>query len=89
MSTGKLIGIIASAHGKKPSLVNINFDLLNMVAKIIGKKDAFDRLTNNLQVDIEHTKNTGLFMGDIDLVYDILAPSACLGQLCRLQHQKT
>ena len=58
LSTRKLIGIIASAQGKKPSLVNINFDLLNMVAKIIGKKDAFDRLTNNLQVDIEHTKNT-------------------------------
>ena len=58
VSTSQLIEIITAAHGKTSSLFSVNLDLLKMIAKIIGKKDAFGRLTNNLQVDIEHTKNT-------------------------------
>ena len=52
LSTAKLVEKITQALGKKNIMFPFPVLLLKQIGFILGKKDFFDRLTENLQVDI-------------------------------------
>jgi len=52
LSTTDLLRRVATALGKKSRLIPINQQLLEIVLKLIGKKDLGQRLCGSLQVDI-------------------------------------
>lgn len=58
ISTAELIRMIANAFGKKAYLLNIDPRFLKFVAKILGKNSVIDRLCDDFQIDIQHTKDT-------------------------------
>ena len=58
VSTSKLFSIMVEAFGKKARLINVSPHFLRLIAKLIGKEEAIDRLCGDLSVDIRHTKNT-------------------------------
>jgi len=58
ISTSELYTIMVKAFGKKPRLINIKPRSLKSIAQILGKGDIADRLCDDLQLDIEHTKRT-------------------------------
>lgn len=51
ISTPELIKYIAYLHQRKITLFNIPPMVLSFLAKIIGAKDKFEKLTSNLQID--------------------------------------
>lgn len=58
ISTSELIRLIKSSYGKKNHLFNINPKLLKLIAKILNKESIINRLCDNFQIDIQHTKDT-------------------------------
>jgi nucleoside-diphosphate-sugar epimerase len=58
VSITQLLEMMIKASGKRTTLLPIPIKLLRFLGKITGKRSAIDRLCGNLQVDIEHTKNT-------------------------------
>jgi len=57
VSTPDLIRMIAMAKGKKPALFSFPLDLLRVLHVIIGKADAYDKLTGSLCVDSSKIRN--------------------------------
>lgn len=58
LSTPELIRRLGMAASRPAKLINVPVGILRFVAYCFGKRAAFKRLTNNLQVDISHTKST-------------------------------
>ena len=58
LSTAELVIKITEAFGKKPRLMKVNLSILKVIARVINKRDVIDRLCDDLQIDIEHTKKT-------------------------------
>jgi len=56
LSTTELLSRVASALGKKPRLLPVNQQLLELILRFIGKKDLAQRLCSSLQVDISKAK---------------------------------
>lgn len=57
LSTTELLNRITVALGNKPKLLPINQQLLELVLKLIGKKDLAQRLCGSLQIDISKAKS--------------------------------
>ena len=57
LSTASLLKYTALALGKSPKLITVPVALINLLAKLIGRKDIAQRLCGSLQVDIEKTKD--------------------------------
>lgn len=57
LSTTELLNRITVALGKKPKLLPINQQLLELGLKLIGKKDLAQRLCGSLQIDISKAKS--------------------------------
>jgi nucleoside-diphosphate-sugar epimerase len=55
VSTAELIRLLAAALGRKAYLLPVPLPLLRAGAALMGKKPAFDRLTESLQADIDST----------------------------------
>mgnify|MGYP001280102118 CR=1 FL=1 len=58
ISTAKLYSIMTEAFGNKARLLNVKPHILKTIARVFRKEDVINRLCDNLQVDIEHTKRT-------------------------------
>lgn len=58
ISTSDLINSIKNAYGLKPNLFYINPILIKTFARIFQKQSMMNRLFDNLNVDIKHTKYT-------------------------------
>ena len=58
ISTPRLIKLISNAFGSKVWLININTKLLKLFAKLIGKESIVNRLCDDFEIDIKHTKDT-------------------------------
>ena len=56
ISTSKLIQLLYSKSGKKAKLFKLPQSIFVIILNIIGKKNLYDRLFKNLQVDISFTK---------------------------------
>lgn len=57
VSTTELLSTMALAAGKKPRLLYVPANWLNLVAKLTGKEVVIERLCGSLQVDMSHTKD--------------------------------
>lgn len=57
LSTPELICQIAAAMGRSPRLFGMPEPWLRQAARMAGRLPQFERLTQNLQVDIEHTRS--------------------------------
>lgn len=58
ISTSNLLKKLTLAAGKKPWLLPIPVSFLKFLAAMVGKKEAVERFSSSLTVDIEHTKKT-------------------------------
>lgn len=58
VSTTELLTMMTLAAGKKLKLIPVPVSWLKFVGMLTGKRAVIDRLCSNLQVDIEHTKET-------------------------------
>lgn len=58
VSTTELLKLMTLAAGKSPRLIPVSVGWLRLAAKLTGKQAVIDRLCGNLQVDIQHTKDT-------------------------------
>ncbi|GAA0670571.1 NAD-dependent epimerase/dehydratase family protein [Rheinheimera tangshanensis] len=58
LSTTTLLRMMAKATGQSLLLLPVPVSLLKIAARVVGKQGMIDRLCGNLQIDIEHTKNT-------------------------------
>lgn len=58
LSTTALLRMMAKAAGQSLLLLPMPVSLLKIAARLVGKQGIIDRLCGNLQIDIEHTKNT-------------------------------
>ena len=58
ISTSELVIKLSVAFGNKPRLMKVNLNFLKAIAKVLNKRDVIDRLCDDLQIDIEHTKKT-------------------------------
>ena len=58
ISTSDLYTIMVESFGKRPRLVRIKPIFLKVFAQVLGKEHIIDRLIDNLQIDISHTKKT-------------------------------
>ena len=58
VSTTELLTLMANAFGHKARLLNISPALLKFVASAFRQQSITDRLCDNFQVDIQHTKDT-------------------------------
>lgn len=56
LSTPELIRRIAQAMGREPRLFHVSPKLLSSAARLLGKRELFDRLGGSLQVDISETR---------------------------------
>jgi nucleoside-diphosphate-sugar epimerase len=56
LSTTELLQRVATSLGKKPILMHVNQQLLEIGLKLVGKKDLAQRLYASLQVDISKAK---------------------------------
>lgn len=56
LSTPELVGYIAQAQNRSPRLFRLPDWVLSIGSSLLGKKDLYERLTGDLQVDMEHTK---------------------------------
>ncbi|MCB5226058.1 SDR family oxidoreductase [Alishewanella sp. 16-MA] len=58
VSTTELLEMMTRAVGKKPWLIPVPMSWFKLAGKLTGKQAIVDRLCGNLQVDINHTKDT-------------------------------
>jgi len=58
ISTSELLTLMAAAFGRKVRLLNISPGLLKLAARILRKRSIVDRLCDDFQIDIQHTKDT-------------------------------
>lgn len=58
VSTSELLTLMAAAFGRKARLLNIRPGLLKLTARILRKRSIVDRLCDDFQIDIQHTKDT-------------------------------
>lgn len=58
VSTTFLLKMMAKAAGKSLVLIPVSVNMLKIAARLVGKQGLIERLCGNLQIDIEHTKNT-------------------------------
>ena len=58
ISTTELLKVMANAFGHKVCLLKISTRFLKFVARLLGKRSIVDRLCDNFQADIQHTKRT-------------------------------
>ena len=58
VSTSQLLSTMTEAFGKKARLISMKTTFLKVVAGAFGKRAIADRLCDDLQLDIEHTKTT-------------------------------
>ncbi len=58
LSTTELLKLMTEAMGKKPRLLPIPMNFIVLMGKLLGKQNIVDRVCGDLQVDIEHTKQT-------------------------------
>lgn len=58
MSTTEMVKLMAKVQGVTPWLLPIPVSMLILLGKVTGKSDMISRLTDSLQVDITHTKET-------------------------------
>ncbi|SJL83529.1 UDP-glucose 4-epimerase family protein [Vibrio palustris] len=56
VSTTELLRLIASSLGKRSRLLPVPSHLLVMLLRMLGKGDIAEKLTANLQVDLQHTQ---------------------------------
>lgn len=71
ISTSELFILMAAAFGRKARLLNISPGLLKFAARILRKQSIIDRLCDNLQIDIQHTKDTLSWKPQISIVEGI------------------
>lgn len=58
LSTTEMVKLMAKVQGVKPWLIPVPVWMLKFLGKITGKSDMISRLTDSLQVDITHTRET-------------------------------
>lgn len=58
LSTPELVSELALAMGRKPRMLNLPVGMLRLLGNVTGRAAQMERLTGNLQVDIEHTQRT-------------------------------
>jgi len=58
LSTTQLLRLLGQAADKPARLIPVSSKILELGARLIGKKSMADRLLGNLRVDISHTKQT-------------------------------
>ncbi|WP_165725312.1 NAD-dependent epimerase/dehydratase family protein [Pseudoalteromonas sp. SA25] len=58
ISTSNLLKKLILAAGNKPCLLPVPVCFLKLIATIVGRKAAIEKLSNSLTVDIEYTKKT-------------------------------
>ena len=58
LSTTEMVKLMAKVQDVKPWLLPVPVWMLKLLGKITGKSDMISRLTDSLQVDITHTKDT-------------------------------
>ncbi|MCO7251747.1 NAD-dependent epimerase/dehydratase family protein [Pseudoalteromonas sp. Ps84H-4] len=58
ISTSNLLKKLTLAAGKKPWLLPVPVSFLKLLATMVGKKEAVERFSSSLTVDIDHTKKT-------------------------------
>ena len=58
ISTSNLLKKLTIAAGKKPCLLPVSVAFLKLAASMVGKKEAVEKLSSSLVVDIKHTKAT-------------------------------
>ena len=58
LSTTEMVKLMAKEQGVKPWLLPVPVWTLKLLGKITGKSDMISRLTDSLQIDITHTKDT-------------------------------
>lgn len=58
VSTSQLLRSLVKIHDNKALLIPVSTSLLKLAARIFGKEHIIDRLCDNLQIDIEYTKDT-------------------------------
>jgi len=58
ISTSALLTLMADAFGFKSRLLDVSPRLLKLAGRMLGKESIVDRLCDNFQVDIGHTKDT-------------------------------
>ncbi len=58
ISTTELLKMLTIAAGHKPRLIPVPVSWLQLIAKLSGKQAVIDRLCGNLQLNIDHTKQT-------------------------------
>ena len=58
LSTTEMVKLMAKVQGVKPWLLPVPVWILKLIGKMTGKSDMISRLTDSLQVDITHTKDT-------------------------------
>jgi UDP-glucose 4-epimerase len=58
LSTSDLLRLMILSAGKTPFLLPVSVSILRFFAGLFGKTPVIDRMSSNLQVDINHTKNT-------------------------------
>jgi nucleoside-diphosphate-sugar epimerase len=58
LSTTQMVKLMAKVQGVKPLLIPIPVSMLKFLGNITGTSAMISRLTDSLQVDITHTKNT-------------------------------
>lgn len=58
ISTTQLLKMMTHAAGKSPCLLPVPMSWLRLLGRVTGKQAVIDRLCDNLQVDISHTKHT-------------------------------
>jgi UDP-glucose 4-epimerase len=58
LSTLEMVALMAKVQNKKNLALPLPVWCLRVVGKLVNKSDVIDRLTDSLQLDITHTKNT-------------------------------
>jgi UDP-glucose 4-epimerase len=58
MSTPELVRLIAASLNRRSRIFPFPISILRLLAALIGKSSAIDKLTESLSVDIRHTTNT-------------------------------
>lgn len=57
VSTADLVKKIANSFGRKKALISVPMQILNLIFSLLGKKEAFQRLSESLQADPSLIKN--------------------------------
>jgi nucleoside-diphosphate-sugar epimerase len=85
LSTPALVRAMASAFGRRPRLLPVPVLLLRVAGTLTGRPSEMQRLTQSLQVDIRHTKNTLDWMPPIGFE-EALAETVAAFQSTRALH---